>query len=212
MLQVKTFQVNPFMENTYLVYDETGEALLIDCGALYPEEEATIKEFIEEKKLTVKRLLNTHLHLDHQFGNHFAAQAFGVLPEAHVNDEPLIDQMQGQAMLFGVPGKITPQKLGRHIAEGEKIAFGNSAFTAIHVPGHSKGSLCFYSADSGMLFVGDVLFAGGIGRTDLPGGSYEQLIGGINSKLLVLPDNTVVYSGHGPTTTIGNERRDNPFL
>jgi glyoxylase-like metal-dependent hydrolase (beta-lactamase superfamily II) len=211
-MQVKTFIFNPFMENTFVVFDETHEAAIIDCGCIYENEESELKRFIDDNKLTVKYLLNTHLHLDHQFGNHFAAQTFGVLPLAHKEDEPKIAQLSMQAKMFGVPNKVAEQELGGYLSENDELKIGNFTLKVLHIPGHSQGHLCFYSEKDGALFAGDVLFAGSIGRTDLPGGNYEQLITGIKSKLLPLPENTVVYCGHGNSTTIGEEKQHNPFL
>lgn len=212
MLKIKKFVVNPFMENTYLLSDETGEATIIDCGCLYEKEQQEITSYVENNGLKVKYLINTHLHLDHQFGNAFAAKAFGVQPKAHADDEKLIANMAQQSMLFGIPQSVEGQPLGGYIEHGETIKFGNTALRAIHVPGHSMGSLCYHCEEAGVVFVGDVLFAGSIGRTDLPGGNYDQLISGIKERLLCLPEETVVYSGHGPETTIGEENRHNPFL
>ncbi|MDR1544067.1 MAG: MBL fold metallo-hydrolase [Prevotellaceae bacterium] len=211
-MQIKSFIFNPFMENTYVVFDETRQAAIIDCGCLYKAEEKKLQQFIDDNKLTVKYLLNTHLHLDHQFGNYFATQTFGVLPLAHKDDESGIAQLQMQAMMFGVGDKVKGQKLGSYLTDNEEIKVGNFTLKALHVPGHSQGHLCFYCEKEKVLFAGDVLFEGSIGRTDLPGGNFEQLIDGINKKLLVLPDDTVVYSGHGGKTTIGKEKLHNPFL
>jgi glyoxylase-like metal-dependent hydrolase (beta-lactamase superfamily II) len=211
-MQIKSFQFNPFMENTFVVYDNTKEAVIIDCGALYPLEEDGLRKFIRDNNLLVKHLINTHLHLDHQFGNYFAAREFGIKPKAHPEDEPLIAQLISQTMLFGVSDKVEPQELGGYINDGDEIKFGNYGLKALHMPGHTAGSLCFYSIQAGVLFSGDVLFYGSIGRTDLPGGNYQQLIDGIKEKLLSLPDETEIYSGHGTNTTIGHERQNNPFL
>lgn len=212
MLNIKTFVFNPFMENTYLLYDETGEAAIVDCGCLYPSEEEELMRFIADHSLEVKHLLNTHLHLDHQFGNAFASQKFGLLPMAHKLDEKLIDNMATQTMMFGIPQKVTAQPLGGYLEDGDKIKFGNTVLEAIFVPGHSAGSLCFYSEADKTLISGDVLFAGSIGRTDLPGGDFARLTNGIRSRLFVLPPDTVVYPGHGPTTTIEVETKTNPFF
>ncbi|MDR3326994.1 MAG: MBL fold metallo-hydrolase [Prevotellaceae bacterium] len=211
-MNIKTFVFNPFMENTYVAFDQTRQAALIDCGCLYEKEESELKKFVEENQLTITQLINTHLHLDHQFGNHFAAKTFGIEPKAHRADEHKVNQLQAQAMIFGIPKAVQAQKLGGYIEENDEITFGNTSLKAIYVPGHSQGSLCFYCQTDGVLFSGDVLFADSIGRTDLPCGNFDQLIDGIRAKLLVLPDNTVVYSGHGKTTTIGNEKINNPFL
>ena len=213
MLSVKIFVFNPFMENTLVVYDDhTREAAIVDCGCLYDTERNELKKFIADNNLCVKYLLNTHLHLDHQFGNAWAAAEYGVLPLAHRNDEKLIDNLPSQAMLFGIPDSVDAQPLGGYIAEGDEITIGSSKLKAIFVPGHSAGSLCFYSASDGILIVGDVLFAGSIGRTDLPGGDFDLLTNGIREKLFTLPLDTKVYPGHGPTTSIDREIHSNPFF
>ena len=213
MLSVKIFVFNPFMENTLVVYDNhTREAAIVDCGCLYDTERNELKKFIADNNLSVKYLLNTHLHLDHQFGNAWAAAEYGVLPLAHRNDEKLIDNLPSQAMLFGIPDSVDAQPLGGYIAEGDEITIGSSKLKAIFVPGHSAGSLCFYSASDGILIVGDVLFAGSIGRTDLPGGDFDLLTNGIREKLFTLPLDTKVYPGHGPTTSIDREIHSNPFF
>ena len=211
-MQIKTFTFNPFMENTYVVWDESNEAAIIDCGCLYGNEEKQLKQFVEDNNLIIKYLINTHLHLDHQFGNYFAAQTFGVLPMAHKDDERNIANLKSQAMIFGIPVQVTAQNLGGYLDENNTICFGNTVLKVIHAPGHSAGHLCFYNEKENVLFSGDVLFAYSIGRTDLPGGNFEQLITNIKQKLLILPDETVVFSGHGETTTIGNEKLHNPYL
>lgn len=211
-MKIKEFRCNPFAENTYLLYDETGEAIIIDCGCLYDDEKTIMANFISKNNLTIKHLINTHLHIDHIFGNEWAARTFGVLPQAHQADEFLIEQAVAQARLFGIYEEVKPQALGNYLNEGDLIQFGNQDLQILHVPGHSAGSLCFYSEKEDFVIVGDVLFRGSIGRTDLPGGNYAQLINQIKSKLLTLPDETTVYCGHGISTTIGQERRTNPFL
>lgn len=211
-MKIKEFRCNPFAENTYLLYDETSEAIIIDCGCLYDDEKTIMANFISKNNLTIKHLINTHLHIDHIFGNEWAARTFGVLPQAHQADEFLIEQAVAQARLFGIYEEVKPQALGKYLNEGDLIRFGNQELQILHVPGHSAGSLCFYSEKEGFVIVGDVLFRGSIGRTDLPGGNYTQLISQIKSKLLTLLDETTVYSGHGISTTIGQERRTNPFL
>jgi glyoxylase-like metal-dependent hydrolase (beta-lactamase superfamily II) len=212
-MTVKTFIFNPFMENTYVVSDDdTKECAVIDAGCLDKTEQSSIEHYIKENSLTVNRLINTHLHLDHVCGNNFVSRTFGVKPEAHKDDEFLLALFGAQAVAFGIAGTEPACPLGRYIEETGHISFGNITFTAIHVPGHSPGSLCFYDKSSGTLFAGDVLFRGSIGRTDLPKGNYDQLIEGITQKLFVLPEETVVYCGHGPTTTIGYEKIYNPYL
>jgi len=211
-MTIKTFTFNPFQENTCLLFDETKEAVLIDAGCITETEKLTLKRFIDENGLTLKRLINTHLHLDHQFGNKFVADTFGLLPEANQQDEFLLANVVAQARSFGFSVEEEAQALGAYINEGDEIKFGNCSLKAIHVPGHSPGSLAFYSEKEGVVFAGDVLFRNSIGRTDLPYGDYATLILSITKKLLPLPDSTVVYCGHGPSTTIGSEKSSNPYL
>jgi glyoxylase-like metal-dependent hydrolase (beta-lactamase superfamily II) len=209
---IKTFTFNPFQENTYILHDETREAVIIDAGCFNDGERRLLKNYFEENKLTLKRLINTHLHLDHQFGNRFVYNAFGIAPEAGQEDEFLLQNVAAQARAFGLPVNEEAQALASYITEDQEIKFGNSTLKAIHVPGHSPGSMAFYSEKDAVLFAGDVLFQGSIGRTDLVKGDYATLITSITKKLLPLPDSTVVYCGHGPTTTIGNEKNNNPYL
>jgi len=211
-MTIKTFTFNPIQENTYLVYDETNEAVVIDAGCLSGAEKLTLKGFIEDNNLVLKRVLNTHLHFDHQFGNKFLFNTYGIKPEANKGDEYLLENVIAKTRAFGVEIDEEAQTIGEYIIDNQEINFGNSSFTAFHVPGHSPGSIAFYSEKEGVLFAGDVLFRGSIGRTDLQGGDYATLINSITKKLLPLPDSTVVYSGHGPTTTIGYEKKNNPFL
>ncbi len=211
-MTIKTFTFNPFQENTYLLFDETKEAVLIDAGCITDTEKLTLKRFIDENGLTLKRLINTHLHLDHQFGNKFVTDTFGLLPEANQQDEFLLANVVTQARSFGFSVEEEAQALGTYINEGDEIKFGNCSLKAIHVPGHSPGSLAFYSEKEGVVFAGDVLFHNSIGRTDLPYGDYATLILSITKKLLPLPDSTVVYCGHGPSTTIRSEKSSNPYL
>lgn len=211
-MTIKAFTFNPFQENTYLVYDETKEAVLIDAGCLMDDEKEQLKRYIVENKLVLKRLLNTHLHLDHQFGNRYVSETFGVKPEACKEDEFLLENVVAQARSFGFAVDEEAQPLGGYIVENQEIEFGDSKLKSLHVPGHSPGSMVFYSEDNSVIFAGDVLFKSSIGRTDLPMGDYATLISNITKKLMTLPDSTVVYSGHGPATTIGHERKNNPYL
>jgi hydroxyacylglutathione hydrolase len=211
-MTIKTFTFNPFQENTYLVFDETNEAVVIDAGCLQAGEKQILTRFIEDNKLTLKRVLNTHLHLDHQFGNKFLFDTYGIAPEACIEDEFLLENVVAQARSYGFPVTEEAQPLGAYIIENQEITFGNSSLKAIHAPGHSPGSMVLYSEKDGVMFAGDVLFQGSIGRTDLPKGDYASLILAITKKLLVLPDSTVVYCGHGPSTTIGYEKKNNPYL
>ena len=211
-MKIKTFTFNPIQENTYLVYDETNEAVVIDAGCLSEIEKRALKNYIEENDLTLKRVLNTHLHFDHQFGNKFLYTTYGIKPEACKADEYLLENVIAQTRSFGVEINEEAQTIGDYITDGQDLKFGNTTLKALHVPGHSPGSMAFYAEKEGILFAGDVLFRGSIGRTDLPKGDYATLIGSITGQLLTLPDSTVVYCGHGPSTTIGFERKNNPFL
>lgn len=211
-MTIKIFTFNPFQENTYLLYDETNEAVLIDAGCLFELEKQQLKKFLDDNKLTLKRVINTHLHLDHQFGNKFIFDTYGLSPEAGQEDEFLLDNVIAQARSYGFSVNEEAQPLGKYIVENQEIKFGNSSLKAIHVPGHSPGSMAFYSSGEGVLFAGDVLFQGSIGRTDFAKGDHATLILSIKKKLFPLPDSTVVYCGHGPTTTIGYEKINNPYL
>ena len=211
-MKIKTFTFNPIQENTYLVYDESNEAVVIDAGCVSEIEKRALKNYIEDNELMLKRVLNTHLHFDHQFGNKFLFNTFGIKPEAGEEDEYLLENVISQTRSFGMAVDEEAQPLGGYITDNQEIKFGNTTFKALHVPGHSPGSMAFYDEKEGVLFAGDVLFRASIGRTDLPKGDYATLINSITDKLLPLPDSTVVYSGHGPATTIGFERKNNPFL
>ena len=211
-MTIKSFVFSPFQENTYIVYDETNEAVIIDPGCYDDAEKQELSKFIATNKLQVKRLLNTHLHIDHQFGNRFVVETYGLKPEVCKEDEFLLERIQDQYQMFGLKMEAKAQELGEYIIENQIIKFGNSEFISLFVPGHSPGSMAFYSEENAIVFSGDVLFRGSIGRTDLPGGDYAQLIQSIQHNLLILPDSTVVYSGHGPSTTIGYEKLNNPYL
>ena len=211
-MKIKTFEFNMFPVNCYVIWDDTKEAAIIDPGCFYDEEKLKLKDFIIDKGLTVKHLLNTHLHLDHIFGNPFVLQEFGLSAEAHQADEFWIEEAPKQSRMFGFQLKEAPVPLGKYLHDGDLIQFGNTTLEAIHVPGHSPGSLVYYSKADSCLFSGDVLFQGSIGRADLAGGNFDELIDNICSRLFVLPNDTVVYPGHGAPTTIGAEKADNPFF
>jgi glyoxylase-like metal-dependent hydrolase (beta-lactamase superfamily II) len=212
-MKIKQIQNNPFQENTYVVWDEVSmEAAIVDCGALFPQEEAKIEAFVSDNNLKVKYILNTHLHLDHCFGNAWAAERYGILPMAHKDDETLLARMGEQARMFGLPFEVKTEKLGGYLKDDDVLMLGENEIKVIHTPGHSRGGLCFYIPSAGWLISGDSLFEGSIGRTDLEGGSYATLIKSITERLMTLPEETVVYPGHGPYTTIGDEKRMNPFL
>ena len=213
MINVKSFVFNFFRENTYLLYDQTKEAVLIDCGCISKHEEDRLVDFIAENELQLKRLLCTHYHFDHVIGNTFIFNKYGIRPELHKNEKSAnAPTLRMQALRYARNMHFDEIEPVRFIEDNEEIYFGASVLKALLVPGHSSGSLAFYSEADHFVVSGDVLFLDSIGRTDLFGGDYNQLISSIKTRLLSLPGNTVVYSGHGPATTIGNEKNSNPFL
>lgn len=211
-MKIKRFEFNYFPVNTYLLYDETGEAVLIDCGCIFPDEEQQLKSFIKENNLTLTHLLCTHMHLDHILGNSFINKTYGLIPEIHPDDVNGLPPLEAQAKLFKLKLNTPSAPANKYLTEGGVIRFGNSTLSVIHIPGHSPGSVVFYNARNGMAISGDVIFYGSIGRTDLWGGNQEELIDGIKTKLLTLPDETIIYPGHGSETTVGYERDNNPYL
>lgn len=212
MLHIKTFEFNMLPVNTYVVWDETKEAVVIDCGCYYEAEQEEFARFIQDNGLTIVRLVDTHLHFDHIFGNPFMWRTFGIKAEAHEADLPWLNQVTERIHAFGIRDCDAPVPLKNHLDEGDIIAFGHHAFTILHVPGHSLGSLCFYCKEENILFTGDALFRFSIGRTDLGGGGEEMLVRNIREKLLVLPEETKIYPGHGPASTIGDEKRYNIYI
>lgn len=211
MISVEKFVVNPLGENSYIIADETGECIFVDPGFYYDEEYDEVKDFIKDNKLTPVKITNTHCHFDHIMGVEFVRNEFHIPFHAHADDAFWVDRATEQARMFGFEIKpVSP--VDKFFAENEFIEFGNSRLKIIHVPGHSPGHVVFYSEKDKILIAGDVLFYGSIGRTDLPGGNYETLISGIKEKLFELPDDTTVYCGHGPETTLGFEKNTNPFL
>ena len=212
-MKIEIFEFNPLAVNCYVLWDETHECVIIDAACLYESEKELLRSYIKENRLTVKRLLNTHLHFDHLFGAKYISSHFGVPMEAHRDDEFLLEGIPMQLQMFGLPSmEDFTLPIGKYIDETDVITFGNQRLQILHVPGHSPGSLVFYNAPEGSIFGGDTLFYSSIGRTDLPRGNHTQLITAIREKLFTLPDETVVYPGHGISTTIGYEKTHNPFL
>ena len=213
MLSVKKFVVNMFGENTFLVFNSASkEAAIIDAGMLYEDEWRSFSDFVTNEGLTVKYLLNTHLHIDHLFGVNEAIRRYGVGLSASLADEFLAERVAQQAAMFGITRPMAEVTIANPLNDGDEIRLGSETLKVIATPGHSLGGICFYNESNNMLFSGDTLFQGGIGRTDLPGGNYATLIHSITDRLLTLPDNTTVFPGHGPSTTIATERHHNPFL
>lgn len=211
-MEYQIFVNNPWQENTVVLYDRSGEAAVVDCGCFNEREEERLKEFFSSRGLTPVALLDTHLHIDHIFGNRFMKEAFGVEAQASAADNFWVENAVEYAAMLGMRGITPPPAVGKFLEDGETVRFGESALEVIAVAGHSPGGLCFYSAADRLLLSGDVLFEGGIGRSDLPGGNGQELVEGIRRKLLTLPDDVRVIPGHGAMTTIGEERRNNPFL
>ncbi|MVN20081.1 MBL fold metallo-hydrolase [Mucilaginibacter arboris] len=211
MLHIKSFPNNPYYENTYLLFDDTLECVLIDPGMYSAEEQNKVVAFIQKNQLKPVLLLNTHCHIDHVLGNKFIFEQYGLKPQFHEGELPLLAAVPGYAPQMGIRYDVSPLP-DTFLPESGTIKFGDTELELIFAPGHSPAHLCFYSANDHILIGGDVLFRESIGRTDLPGGNTGQLIQNIREKLFTLPDLVIVYPGHGPETTIGYEKEYNPFL
>ncbi|MDL2231788.1 MBL fold metallo-hydrolase [Porphyromonadaceae bacterium OttesenSCG-928-L07] len=211
-MEVKIFVNNPWGENTILLYDETKEAVVIDCGCFSEEERKRFASFLSDNGLVLKGILNTHLHIDHIFGNGFVKETYGLEPQANEGDNYLIEEALNYAKMMGITGIEQPPAIGHFLQDGDVVKFGTTELKVIATPGHSPGGLCFYSEKDHLLVSGDTLFSGSVGRSDLPGGNGSQLLQGIKSKLFILPDDVVVIPGHGPQTTIREEKLYNPFF
>ncbi len=211
-MHVAGLTFNPFQENTYIVYDDTKECIIFDPGMFTAEERKQCVSFIEQAGLKPVRLINTHCHLDHVFGNNFIHQTYNLPLEIHRGELSVLEATPLVCKNYGIPYTDPSPMPERFIEEGEIIEFGNTKLKAIFTPGHSPASLSFFDAVSKQLIAGDVLFHGSIGRTDLPGGDFATLISSIKEQLFPLGDDVKVYPGHGPSTSIGYERATNPFL
>ena len=199
-------------ENCYVVSDETGEGIIVDCGAYYEEERQAIVEYVQQNNITLKHLVATHGHFDHNFGNNTIYDVFGLKPEIPAKDQTLIESLPLQVeTILGTSYNEDIPPVGTYLQENDTIAFGNHVFTVIPTPGHTPGSSFLYCADENVAFSGDTLFKGSIGRTDLKGGSMFQIIQSLR-MVCQLPDNTRILPGHGQETTIGNELSSNPYL
>ncbi|THH37947.1 MBL fold metallo-hydrolase [Neolewinella litorea] len=213
MTTVNTLTQNPVQENTYLVYDnDTKEAIIFDPGAFTPAEERELAATIDRLGLKPVKLINTHCHFDHIFGNAFVVERYGLQLGIHPLEQQILEAAPMIVQAYGLPPMTASPAPDYFIHDGDTVTLGTATFEVLFCPGHSPGSICFYNRAEDYLIAGDVLFQRSIGRTDLPLGDHDTLIGSILTKLMPLPDQTVVYPGHGPTTTIGEERRENPFL
>lgn len=212
MLRIQTFEVNPLHENCYVINDETKECVIIDCGALTETEQNAVIAYINEEGLKPIHNLGTHGHLDHHFGDAAILSAFNLQPEVAEGDKVLMQHPREAALqMLGMDLNIDLPAGNLKLTENEDIKFGSHTFKIIRTPGHSPGSVSFYCAEENVLFTGDTLFKGSIGRTDFPGGSMFQIISSLR-ELAQLPDKTIVYPGHGPQTSIGFELAHNPYM
>jgi hydroxyacylglutathione hydrolase len=211
-IEIESFTFSPFSENTFVLFDETKECIIFDPGCYEPQERNKLKEFIHQNGLKPVRLINTHCHLDHVFGNQFVATTYSLVVEAHKGEIPVLARFIPTCQMYGIPNVQDSPKIEKFIEDGDVITFGNTSLKTMLTPGHSPASLSFYCEAAAIVIVGDVLFHESIGRTDLPGGNFDTLIQSIKKHLFTLPDETIVYSGHGPTTTIRHEKEYNPFI
>lgn len=210
-MDIKRFVFSPIEVNTFVLADQSGDCAIIDCGCYDLSEFEKLVKFIESRNLNPVLLLNTHCHLDHIFGNRFMLEKYNLRTLASREDEKNRKKAVQHATLFGL-SMTEPPEPGGYIEDNQAITFGTTELTALYVPGHTTGSMAFYSSKDACVFTGDALFAGSIGRTDLEGGNYDTLIRSITTRLLTLPGSTVVYPGHGRETTIERERMTNPYL
>jgi glyoxylase-like metal-dependent hydrolase (beta-lactamase superfamily II) len=211
MTQIQIFQFNSYQVNTFVIWDDTKECVIIDPGCFSKEEHSALTRFIEENGLKPVHLLNTHYHIDHVLGNKFIKNHYNLPVEAHQAGSPFWEYGSVWAAGFGIKEDdlVAPDA---YLKDGDEVKFGNSSLEVLYTPGHADGSICFYNEADNYVIVGDVLFHTSIGRTDLPTGDYDVLKQKITEKLFTLPDETVVYPGHGPKTTIGFEKMNNPYL
>jgi len=211
-MKVKAFTFNPFQENTYIVYDNTKECLIIDPGCYSYEEQTTLKRFILSEKLKPVKLINTHCHIDHILGNRFASNEWNIELYMHQADLPLLKEAKNISKIYGFENYEESPSPKHFLDEGDKILFGETSFEILFTPGHAPGHICLYNNQNNILIAGDVIFQNSIGRTDLPGGNHETLINSIIKKIFTLPNQTKIFCGHGSSTNLGFEKKNNPFL
>lgn len=209
---LKSFVFSPFQENTYVVYDETKECAIVDPGCYAQHEKEALKSWIQENDLNPVLLLNTHSHLDHTFGNAFVSRTWNLTPQVHKLDKPVYERFSDMAHAYGLRAAETPPEPDYALQEGLSVEFGKTKLDVHFLPGHCPGHVAFECIKENWILGGDVLFKGSIGRTDLPGGDMSTLINSIKNKLLFLNENRKIYSGHGPVTTLKEEKATNPFL
>ena len=211
MIKVEKFVYNSFQENTYVLFDETNECIIVDAGCYEDYEKENLVSFLDSKSLKPVHLICTHGHIDHILGMEFLCKKYNLYLEVHKGDLRIIEMVSTYGTMYGFDVE-TPSNVKGILEDGGKVLFGNSELDILHVPGHSAGSIALLSKEDKFAIVGDVLFKGSIGRTDLPGGDYDIIMDSIGRKLMTLDENTIVYSGHMSETTIGIEKRSNPFI
>ena len=210
-LTVHTLTFNPFQENTYVISAPSGECIIIDPGCFDEYEREELVECIDKQKLKPVRLINTHCHIDHVLGNAYVAKTWNLGLEIHMGEIPVLASGVSVSNMYGVPYDPSPLP-SSFLAEGDEVVLDGISMKVLFTPGHSPASICLYNQSDGWVIGGDVLFYESIGRTDLPGGDHQTLLHSIRSQLFVLPNETIVYPGHGPTTKIGYEKMFNPFM
>jgi len=203
MIKIQSFTFNGFQENTYVLFDESKKCIIIDPGCYEQNEKLELERFIVDNELEPVKLINTHCHIDHVLGNRFVAEKWSLDLEMHELDLPTLHSVKDYCQLYGFHNYEESPEPSTFLKEGDKIHFGNSSLDVLFTPGHAPGHIVLYSNEQHFVIGGDVLFQMSIGRTDLPGGDYDTLINSIKDKLLPLDEQTKVYSGHGPSTTIG---------
>jgi glyoxylase-like metal-dependent hydrolase (beta-lactamase superfamily II) len=212
MIQIQSFTFNGFQENTYVLFDETKECIIVDPGCYELEEQQKLKQFITDRGLKPVHLVNTHCHIDHVLGNRFVADHWDLDLAIHHLDVPTLNSVKEYCALYGFHNYKESPQASRFLKEGEQIKFGDSTLDILFTPGHAPGHIVLHCSKQNFVIGGDVLFQMSIGRTDLPGGDFDTLISSIREKLFSLDEKTLVYCGHGPSTNIGFEKANNPFL
>lgn len=210
-LKIQSFTFNPFEENTYIISASNGECIIIDPGCFDQQERQSVLDYIMDNQLKPVRLINTHCHIDHILGNAFVAKNYNLKLEIHKGEQVVLQAQESVANMYSIDYELSPAP-SFFLEEGDTITLGGLELLVLFTPGHSPASICFYCESEGWLIGGDVLFFESIGRTDLPGGDHQTLLQSIRTQLFVLPDETIVYPGHGEPTKIGYEKRFNPFL
>ena len=211
-MKIKSFTFNNFQENTYILYDETKECKIIDPGCYRQEEKKILSEFIINNKLNPIKLINTHCHIDHIFGNKYICKKWNLDLHTHANSLRLLSEAKNISHIYGFNDYEESPKPNFFLKNNQVIKFGKQKFKVLFTPGHSPDHICLYNKEKNLLIAGDLIFKESIGRYDLPGGNYDTLIQSIQEQIMCLPNNTEIFSGHGPSTILGNEKKNNPYI